>query len=80
MALCAYLAMGVAMAQSGAPAITLQQVQHGAIANMTECQAVMAVTHGITRYLGAEEVARELFKLPARLHALMSLFEAELPF
>ena len=73
MALCAYLAVGVAMAQSGGRALSLADVQRGEVREMTDCQAVMAVARGITRYLGAEEFARELMELPETLSAVLDL-------
>jgi hypothetical protein len=71
MALCAYLAVGVAMAQSGGPAVSLAEAQRGAMRGMTDCQAVLAVAHGLTRLLGAEELARELMELPVTLDAIL---------
>lgn len=71
MTLCAYLAVGVALAQSGGPAVSLVEAQRGALRGMTDCEAVMAVAQDVTRFLGAEEFAREVMKLPEVLSAVL---------
>jgi hypothetical protein len=73
MAVCAYLTFGVALAKSPGPAVSLAEVQRGAVHGMTDCQAVLAVAHGLTRYLGAEEFARGLLELPETLHTVLDL-------
>ena len=73
MAVCAYLTVGVALAKSPGPAVSLAEVQRGAVHGMTDCQAVLAVAHGLTRYLGAEEFARGLLELPETLKPLLDL-------
>ena len=72
-ALTAYLVIGVAMAQSGAPPVSIADAQRGAVAKMTDRQAVLAVTRGLTQYLGAEEFVRQLMLVPKTLGCLMNL-------
>jgi hypothetical protein len=66
MALSAYLALGAAMASS------LPATDQHTSPVMTDRQAVLRMTHRWLGYLGAEQVARELMKVPALMNAALN--------